>query len=259
MYLPRLSLVSILLSRQSSLSLPPLTPTTPQDVISLSLIYPPNTFQYLVQYITLAIGDSRTVPVLSQFFTPSISLSLSLSAPLGKTAEDRSGFRRVKRSPHRRARLCCAGARTRGLGCSWGQTPIKPRPARVSWTGDCLRVTAHPSAEEEEGDSWRHMSLRLSFDAERRFNGFLPPTLPPVKYADTAAHEPARGLVARIGSAATSQRLKAKRGFFRNSQRRSGPSGGEDDCELSPGPHPYKYIHAANVEAVPVNGFRHFG
>lgn len=61
-------------------------------------------------------------------------------------------------------------------------------------------------------------------------NPFFP--LPPVKYADTAAHEAARGFVARIGSVAASQRFKARQRSFRNSQRRSGDSGGEEKCLL---------------------------
>ena len=55
-----------------------------------------------------------------------------------------------------------------------------------------------------------------------------PLLLPPVKYADTAAHEAACGFVARIGSVATSQRFKARQRFFRSSQRGSGTYGGEE-------------------------------
>lgn len=83
-----------------------------------------------------------------------------------------------------------------------------------------------------------HTSVNVSFDGEQRRGIeflFPPPSplsllLPPVKYADTAAHEAVCGFVARIGSVATSQRFKARQGFFRNSQRGSGTYGGEEDC-----------------------------
>lgn len=106
--------------------------------------------------------------------------------------------------------------------------------------GLTLRFIFSPNLRRR--NSYSHSSVNVSFEDERRrgqrvppLPRFPPPPLrsPPVKYADTAAHEAARGFVARIGSAATSQRFKSEAGFsLENSRRSSGSSGGERDCLL---------------------------